>query len=32
VREHAKTSNRRYFRHGPGWRFRVCLGLRPSYR
>ena len=32
VREHAKTSDRRYFRHGPGRRFRVRARLRSSYR
>ena len=32
VREHAETSSRRYFRHGPGRRFRVRASLRSSYR
>jgi len=32
VREHAKTSNRRYFRDSTGRRFRVRPGLRSSYR
>jgi hypothetical protein len=32
VREHAKTSDRRYLRYGSGGRFRVRARLRSSYR